>query len=145
NATGDVSIANDLQFTNQTAAYIKSLGPLTIESGELFENNNLTLKTYGTGNVVLDLAGTGSAWLTGTDTSIIFDTRSSTDTDYWMGIIDDAGNDDDDIFSIGKGDVKGTNPFLSIDTSGYVGIGTTAPTANLDVSGTTWLRGGTGN
>ena len=135
NATGDVSIANDLQFTNQTASYIKTLGPLTIESGESFENNNLTLKTYGTGNLVFDLTGTGSGWLTGTDTSLIFDTRTSTDTDYWMGIIDDGGNDDDDIFAIGDGDVAGTNPFLSIKTNGYVGIGTTNPSSLFDVSG----------
>ncbi len=53
-AAGDVSIAYDLQFTNQTASYIKSLAPLIVEAGETFENNNLTLKTYGTGNVLID-------------------------------------------------------------------------------------------
>nr|MDQ3008842.1 hypothetical protein [bacterium] len=51
---GDVSIAYDIVMTNQTASYLKSYGPLTIESGESFENNNLTLKTYGTGATLVD-------------------------------------------------------------------------------------------
>src|SRR3989338_3636024 len=47
-------MAYDLIFTNQTAAGIESYGPLTITSGESFENNNLTLKTYGTGAGIVD-------------------------------------------------------------------------------------------
>ena len=58
-ASGDVSIAYDLVFTNQTAAGIQSYGPLSIEAGESFENNDLTLLTYGTGSINLD-AGSGS-------------------------------------------------------------------------------------
>src|SRR5690606_17368033 len=46
-AAGDVSIAYDLAFTNQTASLIESYGPLTIASGEVFENLDLTLQTYG--------------------------------------------------------------------------------------------------
>lgn len=53
-ASGDVSLAYDLVLTNQTASTIDSYGPLTIRSGEVFENNNLTLKAYGTGSVVID-------------------------------------------------------------------------------------------
>lgn len=59
-AAGDVSLAYDLVLTNQTASYIKSNAPLYIESGESFENNNLTFRTYGTGDVVFDLTNTGS-------------------------------------------------------------------------------------
>ncbi len=51
-AAGDVSMAYDLQFTNQTASYIKSNAPLYLQAGETFENNNLTLQTYGTGAIV---------------------------------------------------------------------------------------------
>ena len=36
NAVGDVSIAYDIQFTNQTSANIKSDGPLTIEVRGIF-------------------------------------------------------------------------------------------------------------
>lgn len=64
-AAGDVAIAYDLNFTNQTASTIGSYGPLTIRSGESFENNDLTLSTYGTGNIVLDPASTGYIQLEG--------------------------------------------------------------------------------
>jgi hypothetical protein len=53
-AAGDVSAAYDLQFTNQTASYIKSYGPLTIESGESYESNNLELKSYNSGQVFIN-------------------------------------------------------------------------------------------
>ncbi|OGC98011.1 hypothetical protein A2634_03670, partial [Candidatus Amesbacteria bacterium RIFCSPHIGHO2_01_FULL_48_32] len=69
-AAGDVSIAYDINFTNQTASYLKSSAPLYIQAGEAFESNNLTLKTYNSGVIVLDtdtagkvLIGTGSASL----------------------------------------------------------------------------------
>lgn len=133
NAPGDVGIAYDLQFTNQTASAIKSLAPLTVEVGESFESNDLTLRTFNAGDIVADLTGTGKLIATGTDTSMIFDTRTATDTDFWMGIQDDAGGDDDDTFQIGDGTVPGTNPFLTINTSGYVGIGDVSPSAPLEV------------
>jgi hypothetical protein len=53
-AAGDVSIAYDIQFTNQTASYIKSNAPLYLQAGESFESNNLTLQTFNSGNVVID-------------------------------------------------------------------------------------------
>ncbi len=60
-AAGDVSIAYDLQFTNQTASFIKSYGPLTLEAGEIFESNDLTLRTFNRGNINFDLTGEGSS------------------------------------------------------------------------------------
>ncbi|EKD99699.1 MAG: cell wall surface anchor family protein [uncultured bacterium] len=143
-AAGDVSIAYDLVFTNQTTSNIKSNGPLAIESGESFENNDLTLRTFGTGNVVMDLSGTGNLTMQGTDTSIVFDTKTATDTDYWMGVIDEAGGDDDDLFVIGDGTVPGTNPFVTVTTSGNVGIGTTNPGVKLDVNGIIQANNGDG-
>ncbi len=125
-AAGDVSIAYDLQFTNQTASYIKSYAPLYIEAGETFENNDLTLRTYGTGDVILDFTtstGTGKLQIAAPDPSIVFDTETATDTDFWMGVVEDAGADDDDTFQIGDGTTPGTNPWLVLDTSGNVGIG----------------------
>ncbi len=65
-ATGDVSVAYDLVFTNQSSGEIQSYGPLTIASGERFENNNLTLRTYGTGDLVADLGASGE-FIPGTD------------------------------------------------------------------------------
>ncbi|MEP7166771.1 MAG: MerR family DNA-binding transcriptional regulator [Candidatus Woesebacteria bacterium] len=53
-AAGDLSVAYDLSFTNQTASTIKTLGPLTIDAGESFESNNLTLHTYNSGKIIAD-------------------------------------------------------------------------------------------
>jgi hypothetical protein len=55
-AAGDVTMAYDLIFTNQTSSLIDSYGPLTVRSGESFESNNLTLKTYNSGDIVIDTA-----------------------------------------------------------------------------------------
>ncbi len=51
-------------------------------------------------------------------------TNSGSDTDFWLGITDDGGADDDDFFQIGDGSTPGTNPFFTVDTSGKIGIGT---------------------
>jgi hypothetical protein len=58
-ASGDVVASYDLVFTNQTASVIDSYGPLTIRSGEPGESNSLTLKTYNSGDIILDLPSTG--------------------------------------------------------------------------------------
>ena len=86
----------DLVFTNQTASFIDSYGPLTIRSGESFESNNLTLKAYNSGDIVLDpgptgtvSVGTGSASLkfhvmdsqSATASAIIENTNTGTDAD----------------------------------------------------------------
>jgi hypothetical protein len=122
---GDVKIGYDLILTNQTSVQLESYGPLSIISGESFENNDLVLKTYGTGDVLIQSGG--NLVLNDADPAIIMDTVTSGDTDYWMGILEDSGSDDDDIFVIGDGTTSGSNSFLSINTSGYVGIGTTNP------------------
>jgi hypothetical protein len=134
-AAGDVSFAYDLQFTSQDSAYIKSNAPLYLVAGESFENNNLTLRTYGTGSVVADLSGTGNMRLVGTDTSLIFDTKTATDTDFWMGIQDNAGGNDDDKLMWGDGTTAGSNIFMTLNTSGNLGIGTTGPLNKLDILG----------
>ena len=132
-ATGDVSIAYDIVLTNQSTAGLYSYGPMILESGESFENNNLTLKTYGTGDVLADMGGNLN--LLSADPAVVFDTLTATDTDFWMGITEDAGSDDDDIFSIGEGVGIGTSAYFTINTSGYVGIGLTNPSTVLDVVG----------
>ncbi|KKS20780.1 MAG: hypothetical protein UU80_C0043G0006, partial [candidate division WWE3 bacterium GW2011_GWA1_41_8] len=144
NAAGDVSIAYDIQFTNQTSSYMKSLAPLYIEVGENYESSDFTVKTYNSGDVFLEMGG--NLVLQSADSSIIFDTVTSGDTDFWMGVVDDAGSDDDDLFVIGDGTTLGSNRFLSIDTSGNVGIGSTSPSALLSVgSGNQFTVSSTGD
>lgn len=71
------------------------------------------------------------------DPSLVLDTTTATDTDFWLGVTEDAGGDDDDLFQIGDGTTPGTNPFLTINTSGLVGIGqTTAVSSEKLVIGT---------
>jgi len=68
-AAGDVAMAYDLVFTNQTSSNIKSYAPLTIEAGESFESNDLTLKTYNSGNIILNPAS-GNLWADGSNVGI---------------------------------------------------------------------------
>jgi hypothetical protein len=91
NAAGDASYGYDLVLTNQTASKIEAYGPLTIESGESFENNNLTLTTYGTGyvNVTKDLfvgefssTGTSALCWDGSGGSFINDCSGTPAADY---------------------------------------------------------------
>jgi formylglycine-generating enzyme required for sulfatase activity len=60
-AAGDTGIAYDLQFTNLTASNIKSYAPLTIQSGTDNNAYDLTLKSAGTGNVIISTASTTNA------------------------------------------------------------------------------------
>lgn len=78
-----------------------------------------------------DLAVNGSITITDADPSIILDTVTATDTDFWIGVQEDAGADDDDVFQIGKGTTPGTTPFLTIDSSGNAGFGSASPDGNL--------------
>jgi len=78
-ASGDVSMSYDLIFTNQTSSKIESYGPFTIEAGESFENNDLTLKTYGTGALVVDANG-GSEFTRSGNAVATFDRTTSDGT-----------------------------------------------------------------
>jgi hypothetical protein len=62
------------------------------------------------------------------------------DTDFWMGVNTDCDSNDDDYFQIGDGTYVLTNPFVTIDTNGKVGIGA-IPNTKLEVVDTsTQLR-----
>lgn len=78
------------------------------------------------------------------DPAIVFDGSTTSDTDYWMGITADEEGDDDDLFQIGKGTTKGTTPFLTIDKSGNIGIGTPSPSLKFDIIGDVSIAGDDG-
>ncbi|MDD3005957.1 MAG: hypothetical protein PHX30_00005 [Candidatus Pacebacteria bacterium] len=54
---GDVGIEYNLRFMNNSSSYITSAGPLTISAGDNNSYENLTLTASGTGDVVIDIAG----------------------------------------------------------------------------------------
>jgi hypothetical protein len=53
-SSGDVSVANDLNFTNTTASYVTSDGPMYIQAGNAGESESLYLSSAGTGDVYVD-------------------------------------------------------------------------------------------
>lgn len=105
--------------------YVNGSGNLSGDAGLTFNDSTNVLTATG-------------GFTTGptADPSIIFDTAIANDTDYWMGIQDDAGGDDDDIFQIGDGTTPGSNPWVTLTTAGFFGIGTAAPLAQLHIGGT---------
>jgi len=113
-SSGDVSISYDLNFTNPTASYIKSVAPLYIQAGETFGSSDLTLQTYNSGDVVIDSPGgvtlaQAQAW----DLS----DSSTTSLNIESGL-------------------------MNFDTTNSrVGIGTTAPTQKLDIVGNATASG----
>ncbi|PJC40996.1 MAG: hypothetical protein CO042_00780, partial [Parcubacteria group bacterium CG_4_9_14_0_2_um_filter_41_8] len=76
-----------------------------------------------------------------TTPSLTFDTGTAGDTDFWLAVIDDKVGDDNDYFRIGDGTSVGTNPFLTIDTSGNTGIGNINPHRLLTVGGAGYFNG----
>jgi hypothetical protein len=157
NSAGDVSMAYDLYLSNQTASAIKSDGPLTIQSGEAFENLNLTLKASGQGNLIVQ---SKNIWADGTNVGIGTTAPSAflnIRANGYQNLIGLGGSQVDNIgyFSFWSnsspnqqltiGGLDGirflTGPHTSptemmrLSGSGNVGIGTTNPTlAKLDVN-----------
>ena len=53
-SAGDVSMAYDLYFTNQTASYIKGQGPMYLQTESPSANLDLTLSAANAGQVIID-------------------------------------------------------------------------------------------
>lgn len=133
-----------------TGVTITSAGAVTIDGAATIGNNSTTvainssdwdITTTGVMTGIGTIAADGDITLTKADPALILNTTTATDTDFWLGVTEDAGTDDDDFFQIGDGTTPGTNPFLTIGTTGFVGIAYTAPQALLNF-GTTTASGG---
>ncbi len=66
---------------------------------------------------------------TSKDTAVFFDGDSQ---DYYIG-----QDDTDNALKIGSGAIVGTNTYITVLSSGNVGIGTSSPSATLEVNGST--------
>jgi hypothetical protein len=68
---GDVGIEYNLSFMNTANSFINSAGPLTISAGDSNSYENLTLTTSGTGDVIIDIAGSTLGFrIVGTETTV---------------------------------------------------------------------------
>jgi len=84
-SAGDISIAYDLQFTNGTAAYIKSDGPFYIDVGDPNQNHDLTLSASGLGEVIVaDKLTVTSSVADGTQNSVIENTAADVTSQTWL-------------------------------------------------------------
>lgn len=57
------------------------------------------------------------------DPGIVYDVTTGGDTDFWHGVTEDAGGDNDDFFQFGTGTTLGASAFLQFDSSGNIAIG----------------------
>ncbi len=154
---GDVSIAYDLNFTNPTSSFVKSLSSLNIVAGETFGSNDLTLQTYNAGNIVLDTPGgvtlnqyqpwtlnatSTMAWNiqnTSGSNLLSFDTTNTrvgigrSGPGSFLGVFGNVG--------IGNSFASKVIPTNGLAVEGNVGIGTTTTLAPLHVSGNGTISG----
>ena len=145
NAAGDVGIAYDLVLTNQTASNIKSLGPLTIESGENFESNDLTLRSFNTGNVVIDAQSLVTNYSATVSSQLVVGTSTPTAASFGNFYLTNSATFGKALAILNQTEAQpilvasasGVNKFY-IDSTGNVGIGTTAvPAYKLDIATST--------
>jgi len=70
------------------------------------------------------LTNTGNITINKADPSLIYDVTTATDTDFWAGVQDDAGSDDDDTYQIGTSTTPGSNTQLTLTNAGELTVGT---------------------
>ncbi|MFH0959055.1 MAG: putative metal-binding motif-containing protein, partial [Pseudomonadota bacterium] len=113
NVGGDVGMSNDLQFLSTGLSQINSEGPLRIVAGDSNHSENLTLTTGGSGDVIVELNASSSAfmvmhaWAASTTVPFIINSESNSTTSAEMDklgilfqVISDYGSDENTVFSI---------------------------------------------
>jgi hypothetical protein len=120
--------------------------PFALNSGDsVWQKNGNTISNTNSGNVgigtttpmsKLDIVENADG---GEYKSAITFQDGGSDTDFWMARKDEGsapGGDglDNDKFVIGKGNIAGVNPYLTIASDGNIGIGTTTPLTKLHVN-----------
>ena len=118
-SAGDVSMAYDLYFTNDTAGYIKYLSPGYITTESPDQNYDLTLSAANDGYVIVD------------DTFIVTgNTGIGTDTPGAMLSIQSPTATDTPILNIAS---STGSTLMFMGANGYLGVGTSAPNNLIEV------------
>ena len=114
-------VSHDLEMGNTPYSIDGGTGGLAFDP----DNDNTNEITFGTDGTITQ---------TSTDNpSIVFNVLTAGDTDYWLGVRNDAGGADNDTFQIGDGTTPGTNPWITLETDGDIGIGDTSPDSELEL------------
>lgn len=103
-------------------------------SGTPVANIYATAATIDT--LTADVSASSDITITKDDPSLILDAATAGDTDFWLGVQDDGGGDNDDIFQIGGGTAPGSSILVTVDTDGDIGIGT----ATIPHGGIGWAK-----
>lgn len=98
---------SDITFTNGPYALWVDAGAVRFD-GTVTYNSSQT----ATGDITIQKA----------DPTLIYDVTTATDTDFWAGVQDDAGSDDDDTYQIGKGTTPGTTPRFTMTGAGAISL-----------------------
>ena len=120
--------------TSSPAALLHLFGTANALRFSYDASNYATLSAAGNGDLTITnstttessvIVGNGTA---SQDVSLRFDGQAQ---DYYLGL----DNSDSDKFMIGLGSAIGTTPYLTILSTGLVGIGTTTPAYALQIAG----------
>ena len=112
--------------TNAATVYIKSApsgSNITFTNGPyaLWVDDG-AVRFDGTILATSSVTNQGDITIQKADPSLIYDVVTATDTDFWAGVQDDAGGDDDDTYQIGKGTTPGTTPRFTMTGAGAISL-----------------------
>ncbi len=130
-ASGDVSIAYDINFNNPIASFIKSQAPLNLQSGEVFNSSDLNLRTFNYGNIVAD-AGSSGSFLPAYNLKTNLGSTTRRWNNAWIKVVNVGSSTwsiqspDESRLGFLNSDTGGTER-VSFLSNGSVGIGTTSP------------------
>ena len=114
--------------TNAATVYIDAApsgSNITITNPYALWVDDGAVRFDGTVTLSSSVTNEGDITIKKADPTLIYDVVTATDTDFWAGVQDDAGSDDDDTYQIGKGTTPGTTPLVTVTGGGAVGVGVT--------------------